>query len=66
MLVGCGTAERVMHCGQLTYPIDVSIAMSFMLLEAYELGLGTCWMAISMKIRLRRFLPYQSRSGLLP
>jgi nitroreductase len=44
VLVGCGTAEKIMSCGQLTYPIDVSIALSFMLLEACELGLGTCWL----------------------
>jgi nitroreductase len=44
ILVGCGTAQKEMTCGQLTYPIDVSIALSFMLLEAQELGLGTCWL----------------------
>ncbi len=44
VLIGCGTVERVMSCGQLTYPIDVAIALSFMILEAYELGLGTCWL----------------------
>ncbi|MGD0152710.1 MAG: nitroreductase family protein [Thermacetogeniaceae bacterium] len=44
VLVGCGTVDRIMHCGQYTYPIDVSIALSFMLLEAHELGLGTCWL----------------------
>jgi nitroreductase len=44
VLVGCGTAQKEMTCGQLTYPIDVSIALSFMFLEAHELGLGTCWL----------------------
>ncbi len=56
VLVGCGTAERVMHCGQLTYPIDVSIAMSFMLLEAYELGLGTCWMGHFDENKVKKIL----------
>jgi nitroreductase len=43
-LVGCGTAQKEMTCDQFTYPIDVSIALSFMFLEAHELGLGTCWL----------------------
>ncbi|HUT25169.1 MAG TPA: nitroreductase family protein, partial [Sumerlaeia bacterium] len=30
-------------CGQLTYPIDVSIAVDHMTLQAVEEGLGTCW-----------------------
>lgn len=45
VLVGIGTdPEKVMLCGQPAYTIDVSIALSFMLLEACELGLGTCWL----------------------
>jgi nitroreductase len=32
-----------MMCGQPRYTVDVSIAMSFMILQAQELGLGTCW-----------------------
>jgi nitroreductase len=44
VLVGCGTAQKEMTCDQFTYPIDVSIALSFMFLEAHELGLGTCWL----------------------
>jgi nitroreductase len=30
-------------CGQPTHTVDVSIACPFMILQAYELGLGTCW-----------------------
>ena len=33
-----------MACGQPARTIDGSIAMSFMILEAEELGLGTCWL----------------------
>lgn len=45
IIVACGTdTEGIMACGQYRYPIDLSIAMSFMILEAYELGLGTCWL----------------------
>lgn len=44
-VVGCAMyAEYVMPCGQYAYTVDVSIALSFMMLEATELGLGTCWL----------------------
>ena len=43
-LVACATANRIMDCGQPTSTVDVSIAMSYMILEARELGLGTCWL----------------------
>jgi nitroreductase len=33
-----------MSCGQPTDTVDCSIAMSFILLQAQELGLGTCWL----------------------
>lgn len=43
-LVICGTKRRLMDCGQPTDTVDCSIAMSYMLLEAHALGLGTCWL----------------------
>jgi nitroreductase len=44
-VVACSTeSEHVMPCGQLAYTVDLSIAVSFMILEAQELGLGTCWL----------------------
>jgi nitroreductase len=44
-IVACSTeSERVMPCGQHAYTVDLSIAMSFMILEATELDLGTCWL----------------------
>lgn len=45
VIVACATeAEYVMACGQPAGTVDVSIAMSFMILQAHELGLGTCWL----------------------
>lgn len=44
-IVACSTeSERVMPCGQHAYTVDLSIAVSFMILEATELCLGTCWL----------------------
>ena len=44
VIVACGTdSKAVMGCGQPTHTVDVSIACAFMILQAYELGLGTCW-----------------------
>jgi len=44
IIVACGTESRAMlGCGQPTHTVDVSIACAYMILQAYELGLGTCW-----------------------
>ena len=44
ILVACGTEPAsIMRCGQYRYTVDVSIATAYMLLEAREVGLGTCW-----------------------
>ena len=44
VIVACATESlSTMMCGQPRYTIDVSIAVSFMILQAQELGLGTCW-----------------------
>ncbi len=45
ILVCCGTeTSGVMRCGQPRYTVDVSIATAYMILEAHEQGLGTCWL----------------------
>lgn len=36
--------ERIMGCGQSAATVDCSIALSFMMLRATELGLGSCWL----------------------
>jgi nitroreductase len=44
VLVACATESiAVMSCGQPAYTVDLSIAFAYMLLQAHELGLGTCW-----------------------
>ncbi|NCA98354.1 MAG: nitroreductase [Clostridia bacterium] len=45
ILVCCGTdPNAVMLCGQHRYTVDLSIATAYMILQAHELGLGTCWL----------------------
>jgi nitroreductase len=44
-IAACGTnTDSLMKCGQPRYTVDLSIAMSYILLEAHEQGLGTCWL----------------------
>ncbi|MFC1683638.1 nitroreductase family protein, partial [Candidatus Zixiibacteriota bacterium] len=50
------TDEHVMTCGQMCYPIDVSIAIDHMILAAWELGLGTCWVGAFHADQVREIL----------
>jgi nitroreductase len=44
VIVACGPEPKtLMACGQPAYTVDVSIAFTHIILQAYELGLGTCW-----------------------
>jgi nitroreductase len=56
-IVACSTeSERVMPCGQYAYTVDLSIAVSFMILEATELGLGTCWLGAFQENEVKEVL----------
>lgn len=44
VLVLSATDFNTMTCGQPRQTVDCSIALSFMMLEATEQGLGTCWL----------------------
>lgn len=45
VIAACGmNTGSIMKCGQYRYTVDVSIAFTCMMLEACELGLGTCWL----------------------
>ena len=45
LIVACSTeSEKIMPCGQYAYTVDLSIALSFMILQATEFELGTCWL----------------------
>jgi nitroreductase len=56
ILIGTCAVQNVMTNGHRADTIDVSIAMSFAMLEARELGLGTCWMANYTEPGLREVL----------
>lgn len=56
-ILACSTdSERVMPCGQYAYTVDLSIAVSFMILEATELGLGTCWLGAYDEEEVKKIL----------
>lgn len=57
IIVSCGTdPDGVMTCGQHRCSIDLSIATAYMILEAYEQGLGTCWLGHFDEAEVKRIL----------
>ncbi len=55
-LVICSCNDRIMGCGQSKATVDCSIAFSFMMLRAWELGLGTCWLGSFDRDKVRKVL----------
>ena len=43
IIAACSNSDYIMRCGQPVAPIDISIALEHIALQAAELGLGTCW-----------------------
>ena len=57
VIVACATESKaMMACGQPAYTVDVSIACAFMILQAYELGLGTCWIGAFNEGEVKKIL----------
>ena len=56
IIVACGKDPGMMSCEQPVETIDVSIAFSFMILKAYEEGLGTCWLGNFNKDKVKSVL----------
>ena len=50
------TNNHVMTCGQLSYPIDVAIAVDHITLCAVAEGLGTCWIGAFYEDKVKRIL----------
>jgi len=62
VIVACGTITNVtMTCGQLTYPIDIAIALDHMTLQAVEEGLGTCWIGAFSEPEVKAILGTRRR-----
>jgi nitroreductase len=61
ILAACGTdPEGVMACGQHRYTVDLSIATAYMVLQAWELGLGTCWLGRFDEFQVKTILKIPS------
>lgn len=56
VLVACALRRHTMTCGQPAETVDVSIALSFMMLEAWEQGLGTCWLGFFYEEKVKELL----------
>lgn len=57
VIAACAVHEGyVMTCGQLTYPIDVAIALEHIALQAVEEGLGTCWIGRCDEAQVKEIL----------
>jgi len=61
VLVACGLDSNVMTCGHRCDTVNVSIAMSFVILEAFEQGLGTCWIAYYDEDKVKEILGIPSQ-----
>ena len=56
-IVACGPEPKTfMACGQPAYTVDVSIAFTHIILQAYELGLGTCWIGAFEEVEVKKIL----------
>ena len=56
VIIACGSEPGIMTCGQAVETVDVSIAFSFIILKAYEEGLGTCWLGNFNKDKIKAIL----------
>jgi nitroreductase len=53
----CATStDYKMTCGQLAHPKDLAVAITHMVLEATELGLGTCWVGAFYEDKVKEIL----------
>jgi len=57
VIAACAETDNyVMRCGQLSYPIDVAIAVDHITLKAVEEGLGSCWVGSFYEEEVRKIL----------
>ena len=56
IIAACSNSDYIMRCGQPIAPIDISIALEHIALQATELGLGTCWIGSFETEKVRTIL----------
>ncbi|MFA5562991.1 MAG: nitroreductase family protein [Candidatus Caldatribacteriota bacterium] len=57
VIAGCATnIKHIMPNGIYAYPVDVSIALEHISLQAAELGLGTCWIGAFDQEKVKEIL----------
>jgi nitroreductase len=56
IIVACSNSDYVMRCGQAIAPIDVSIALEHIALQATAEGLATCWIGSFFPEKVRPIL----------
>lgn len=57
VIVACGTnPTRKMSGGQYAAPVDISIAVTHMILKAVEEGLGSCWIGAYNEGKIKQLL----------
>ena len=56
IIAACSNSDEIMRCGQAIGPIDVSIALEHISLQAADLGLGTCWIGSFDSGKVRQIL----------
>ena len=56
IIAACSNSDYIMPCGQAVGPIDISIALEHIALQATELGLGTCWIGSFETEKVRTIL----------
>lgn len=56
IIVACSGNDYVMRSGQHIAPIDVSIALGHIALQAADLGLATCWIGSFFPEKVRNIL----------
>ena len=59
IIAACSNSDHIMRCGQPIAPIDISIALEHIALQATELGLATCWIGSfdTEKVRMVLSIP---------
>lgn len=56
IIVACSNSDYVMRCGQAIAPIDISIALEHIALQATAEGLATCWIGSFFPEKVRPIL----------